>query len=218
MFSRFWTSVKTNAFNCYTAVKEETEKNIENSRKEFATTEGKIKTVVGLGLGMLYYPANKIILKHVAPIVGLSSSVRSDPFGERSLTSLVLHIPLACVIGPIMEECVYRGGIQDALSNALDRFRQIRDLSGPVSRIACLAANILFTTTIFSITHLTNIPFSKEASEVYAQTITCFFGGIVLSAAKELSKNLLLPIGFHIGFNVHAWINNISYALSEKPK
>ncbi len=114
-------------------------------------------------------------------------------------TSLCLIIAIAVVITPLVEEIVFRGLIQGALT----RLYRSRWLA------------IVMTAAIFAALHLTvreNVA-AGESSLAQLETIPpLFLLGLVLGYAYEKSRSLYRPICIHLGFNalsvVMLWLNS----------
>lgn len=181
---------------------------------EVTTTKGKIKIAAGLGFGIFLYQFNTLLLPKIIKVLDLSQTL-PDPFGDQNISLLALLSPIACLIGPIVEEIAFRGGIQETLC---DKFGQIfykhRGVSDYMNDVASRATSLFFTSIIFAGVHLLNALFTENRSAVYSQTVISLWGGLILGTTKELSGGLLLPIGIHVGNNIAAWATNIQYAWS----
>lgn len=183
------------------------------SKDEITTTKGKVMIAAGLGFGMYFYQFNTSLAAKTINALGFPPT-RPDPFGDVRVSSLALSSPFACLIGPVIEEIFFRGGVQEDLCNKLERVYKNKGFSDYMSNAASRVTSLFCTSAIFAGVHLLNAPFAENQSTVYAQTIIAASAGLIIGLAKEFSGELSLPIGIHVGNNIAAWANNIHYSMS----
>ena len=110
----------------------------------------------------------------------------------RSSSSLLL-IPVLGVIGPIVEELVFRGALQGSLA----KLKMPKILS------------VIIAGTLFGLIHV------MEAGD-YIQLPAYLFGGLAFGFIYFKSENIYVPISVHIIYNsVSIWLSYIYILLEE---
>lgn len=80
--------------------------------------QGVIGFGLGLGLHKIYGPLTQKLLGAVV----FGSGVTPDPFRTLGFGSKLLMAPYVCVLAPILEELMFRGGLQEGLKIAFESF------------------------------------------------------------------------------------------------
>ncbi len=189
----------------------------------FHTTTQKIKDavvsplgqgVVGFGLGLGAHKVYGPLTDKIVSNFGLTTLL-VDPFAAMSLSSKIFLAPFICVIGPIIEELVFRGGIQGAIKEQLVIFYANLGLSDFAVNIAARITSVFFASVIFGLVHFTNaISFWCSPILFLPQVVAATIMGVAFGLAKEFSGELYMPIGMHIGNNTLAWANYIRETLN----
>jgi membrane protease YdiL (CAAX protease family) len=188
----------------------------------FSATTQKIKDavgspvgqgVVGFGLGVgahkIYGPLTEKIVKFFGV-----SAILPDPFMGLDLGFKILLTPFVCVMGPIVEEKVFRGDLQDVLKKKLNSFYMNLGFSESGSNTASRVTSVFFASLIFGLVHLTNaIVFWCNPVLFLPQVVAATIMGLVFGLAKEFSGQLHMPIGMHSGNNTLAWAYYIKTSL-----
>lgn len=108
--------------------------------------------------------------------------------------------------GPICEELLFRGVIQDILLKRIAKkilMNVAPEKAWVLDTRVATAARIVFASALFSTAHLIND--GQLAHEyVVHQAIGAFFGSLLLGAIKESGLGLAGAIGAHIGHNAFA--------------
>lgn len=170
--------------------------------------------IIGIGLGIAspicYIPLTEKILK----VIGFSA-VGPSPFNSQlSLGSKILLTPVVCILAPILEEQEFRGDLQEKLKNKFKSFYENLGFSDSAVNIACRATSIFFASVIFGAEHFANaIFFWCNPILFLPQVVAATIMGLMFGLAKELSGELYMPIGMHIGNNTLAWTVNIYNSL-----
>lgn len=110
----------------------------------------------------------------------------------RSSSSFLL-IPVLCVIGPVVEELVFRGALQGALA----KLKMPKILS------------VIIAGTLFGLIHV------MEAGD-YIQLPAYLFGGLAFGFIYFKSENIYVSMSVHIIYNsVSVWLSYIYILLEE---
>lgn len=186
---------------------------IENA---FNATTKKIKEVVtshigqgviGFGLGVGAHKIYEPLTERIIKALGLSAANLPNPFSGFGLGSKILLAPFICVIGPILEEKIFRGDLQDLLKDKLKSFYTNRGFSDSAANTAARVTSVFFSSIIFGVIHFSNaLCFWCNPVLFLPQVIAATLMGFIFGFAKEFSGELSLPIGMHIGNNTLAWI------------
>jgi membrane protease YdiL (CAAX protease family) len=171
--------------------------------------------VVGFGLGLCLH---KIVMPPTVTILkffGMSeSSFDQIPFRGLSLASKVILIPYACIIGPIAEEIAFRDEVPKDLKEKLTPFYMNLGLSDSDANTVSRVTSVFFASLIFGSYHFLNaIPFCCNPVLFLPQVVFATIYGLIFGLSKELSGQLILPIGIHIGNNTLASILSIKASL-----
>ncbi len=191
-------------------------------RDVFNATTPKIKAVmtspigqgvIGFGLGMgshkVYGPLKEKIIKALGV-----STILPSPFSGLDLGYKILLTPSICVLGPIWEEQVFRGGLQEALKNKLKIFYMNQGFLDSNANTAARVTSVFFTSAIFGLIHFTNaVAFWCNPVLFLPQVVASTLLGLIFGLAKELSGELHMSIGMHIGNNTLAWAHYIKASL-----
>ena len=160
--------------------------------------------MIGFGLGV---GAHRIVVPLIEKIVKPLGIILVDPSGPGP--GLVLMIPLTlfvCILGPIGEEKVCRGDLQSALKDKLESFYVNRGFSDSAANTAARATSVFFTSVIFGLGHFSNaIIFWCNPVLLLPTVVGATIMGLIFGLAKELSGELHMPIGMHMGANTLAW-------------
>lgn len=187
---------------------------------DLASTAKKIKDAVasragqaifGFGLGVashkIYAPLTEKILK----FIGVSATL-PDPFLGLNLGVKILLIPFIAVLGPIWEEKMFRGDLQETLKDRLNSFYMNQGFSDSSAKDASRITSLFFSSVLFGLMHFTNaIVFWCNPVLFLPQVIATTIMGILFGLAKEFSGELYMPCGMHIGNNTLA-MTHLIYA------
>lgn len=170
---------------------------------------------LGLGLHKIYSPLTEKAIRFLGEsrIISLNS-IGSDPFSNIDLGNKILMTPFICVIGPILEEKIFRGSLQDTLKDKLSSFYKNIGFSDSNGNIAARITSVFFSSVIFGLMHFTNaIVFGCNPVLFLPQVIASTMMGLLFGLAKEFTGELYMPIGMHIGNNTLAWAQYIMESL-----
>jgi membrane protease YdiL (CAAX protease family) len=146
----------------------------------------------------------------------LGSTLFSDPLHGNgvSLRKKIFLSPFICVIGPVFEELLFRGGLQDLLKVHLNSFYVKVGFSHSAAKLASRITSIFFSSVIFGLFHFTNaLVFWCNPIIFVPQVVATTVMGLLFGLAKELTGKLHLPVGMHIGNNTLAWTAVIKSSL-----
>jgi membrane protease YdiL (CAAX protease family) len=171
------------------------------------------QVMVGFGLGMgahrIYGPLTEKIIKSLR-----IATIFSDPFNDLSLGQKIIQMPFVCILGPILEEKLFRGCLQGALKDKLGSFYLNRGFSDSAANTAARMTAVFFASVIFGLAHFTNaIAFGCSPVLFLPQVVATTIMGLMFGFAKEFSGGLHMPIGMHIGNNTLAWAHYIKASL-----
>ncbi len=189
----------------------------------FNATTQKIKDalpqgVVGVGCGVglavwmenIYIPLTEKIVK--AFDLSINPLDLPDPFSSLGLGSKILLAPFICILGPIMEEMMFRGTCQEVLKDTFNSFYVNLGFPDSAAQMAARVTSVFFSSVIFGLIHFTNaIMFWCNPILFLPQVVFATIVGLILGLAKEISGELYMPIGMHIGNNTLAWGMSILY-------
>ena len=175
--------------------------------KNFVASPGG-QFIIGLGIGVCMHVVYAPLTEKIVHLFGISV-MPHDPFNELDVVSKVILSPFICVLGPIMEEFQFRGGLQEVLKSKLNAFYLDLGFSDSAVNIAARVTSVFFTSVVFGLIHFGNaIVFWCNPVLFLPQVIAATFMGFILGFAKEFSGELYMPIGMHIGNNTLAMANN----------
>ena len=165
--------------------------------------QGVIGFQLGLFTPMVYGPLTEKIVE----VLGVSAKIFTEnPFKVMDLGSKILVAPLICLIGPVMEEVFFRGSLQDSLKSAFRNYYGQGDLSESMVDIAARVTAVFFSSIIFGLIHFTNaLMFWCNPILFLPQVVAATLLGLIFGFVKEVSGDLHMPIGMHIGNNTLAW-------------
>jgi membrane protease YdiL (CAAX protease family) len=159
---------------------------------------------IGLGLYKIYEPLTQKILK------GCGTCLAVNPFNSLSLGLKIIFSPFICVIGPIFEEVWFRGDLQGTLKEKFESFYQKCGLSDRFINIASRITAVFFASIIFGLVHFSNaLVFWCNPVLFLPQVVAAALMGILFGIAKEITGDLFLSSGMHIGNNTLAWFQEI---------
>ena len=163
------------------------------------------QTVIGFGLGMgahrIYGPLTEKIVKALGV-----SAILPDPFRDLHLPYKIFLAPFVCVLGPILEEKMFRGDLQETLKDKFEFFYLNRGFSYSAANTAARVTSVLFGSIIFGLIHFTNaIVFWCNPVLFLPQVVAATIMGLIFGLAKELSGELDMPVAMHVGNNTLAW-------------
>ena len=169
--------------------------------------------VIGFGLGVgahkIYGPLTDKIVKFLGV-----STILPDPFSGLGLDCKILLTPFICVLGPILEEKIFRGDLQGMLKDKLKSFYVNRGFSDSGANTAARVTSVFFASVVFGFIHFTNaIVFWCNPVLFLPQVVSTTIMGLIFGLAKEFSGELHMPFGMHIGNNTLAWAHYIKASL-----
>lgn len=139
----------------------------------------------------------------------LVDQINSNIPGEEAHTSVfglkAAKVGMIGVYGPIIEELLFRGLIQDVLLTRIPKYVIKKIAPGKETALdtrVAQATRITLAAALFSAAHLTNS--DMPDSYVSMQLVATFVGGIALGILKESKAGLLGAMGCHIGGNMIA--------------
>lgn len=160
--------------------------------------------IIGLGVGVCMHAVYGPLTSKVVQLFGFSA-MPPDPFNGLGSVSKVLLSPFICVLGPIMEELEFRGGLQGIIKDKLESFYVNLGFSDSAANIAARVTSVFFTSIIFGLVHFSNaLVFWCNPVLFLPQVIAATIMGLMLGLAKEFSGDVYMPIGMHIGNNTIA--------------
>lgn len=190
------------------------------SQENFDSTIQKVKDIVsnsvvqqligfGLGVGMnfvlgkVYLP----ILNKVTQLVGIPlDSIPQDPLHGMSKMLKVLLSPFICVIGPISEEQMFRGSLQGSLQESFEAFYLKLGVTQSCAHVSSRISAVFFSSVIFGLVHFSNaLVFWCNPILFLPQVVAATLMGMVFGIAKEVTGDLHMPIGMHVGNNTFVW-------------
>lgn len=161
-----------------------------------------VKTAIGFMLGVTLMPVRFGIVFLVISCIGrqkfFTLSEKSAPsYDDMDLSKMGL---LVCVVGPILEEVIFRGIVQPVIKFTVKHLAQVMVSEETARKIATITA-IGLTAIFFGLLH-----FDNHAHWLLAlpQVINATFGGIVYGIEKEYGT-LAMPIAQHIANNTVAF-------------
>jgi membrane protease YdiL (CAAX protease family) len=179
-----------------------------------------LKLLVGsaLGIGLGLFTCNVLTAPLLNWMFGAPSPgqfVSSDPFANLDFASKVLLFVPACLLAPVEEELLFRGGVHEAIKGT-SLFSDL--FSEETARKVALVAAIILGSILFGLIHFSNALVMKGTPiQFLPQVINATFLGVGLAVAKEICPeswhtsvydfgSLQLPIYMHFGNNLMAWI------------
>ena len=181
--------------------------------KEMVTSPVAVGQVVlgAVGWGVYGYPISTSLGEKVVAVWGMSDTF-SDSFAEISPRMQILLSPFSCVVGPIIEECAFRGQLQEMLKDKFESFYTDQGFSS--ADIAARVTSVFFTAIIFGLLHFSNaLFFWRHPVFFLPQVVLAMFGGLISGLSQELSGGLYVPCGIHIANNTLTWAKHMSASL-----
>lgn len=200
-------SLPCEGFHSVRVALETTFNDIIHKVQDFVTSpmgQGAIGFGLGLQMHRVYGPITAKIL------TALDFAVSADPFMSIGLPLKILLTPLICIIHPLMEELEFREILQGYLKQALEAFYINHNLSNSSAQMAIRVSAVFLTSVIFGLVHFANaLVFWCNPVLFVPQVIAATIMGMIFGLAKEMTGNLEMPIGMHIGNNTLAWAHMV---------
>jgi membrane protease YdiL (CAAX protease family) len=179
---------------------QDTTKKIEDSATDWGLG------VVGFGLGLGMHKICMPLTERIVKAFGSAEVLLSDPFAGFGLWAKILLTPFVCIVGPILEEYVFRGDLQGALKDAFEPFFEKLGLEKTTANLAARITAVFFSSIVYGLVHFTNaIFFWCNPILFFPHVVYATLAGLILGLAKEAAGSLHLPIGMRIGNNTLAW-------------
>lgn len=172
-----------------------------------------------LGVGAIsYLSADRWLIQPALKAIqamGILASIDSEAANKELVESTVssandlfasfTKVAVVGVIGPFIEEMIFREGVQYGLFQALPLLLTSteNDKSAMTQRLNAMAwktIRIVTTATLFTAVHLFNVSEMSD-SNLALQLSNAFIGGLALSILRETPLGLLGSIGAHIANN-----------------
>lgn len=158
------------------------------------------KTLLGVGIGLVASRICTHLTENILDVWNLSASSLKHPFYGLSLTTKLTLAPLVCLIGPIAQELLFRWEVEGNCEKLFITGLISLGFSDEATAAICRLATIFFSSVLFGLAHFTPaLIFWCNPALFVPQFIAATLMGIFLSAAKELSQGLYVPIGMNIG-------------------
>ncbi|GAB4233328.1 MAG: hypothetical protein Tsb0021_12290 [Chlamydiales bacterium] len=172
--------------------------------------------ILGFSIGMVLPPFIVVLAKFTIRLLRISENDSPFSYTQITLKEKLRLAPDICLIGPIVEEVLFRGIVQSGIKKififSCRRLGCAETKAAKVSRITTL----FLTSTLFGVSHLSNArAFRCHPSVFLPQVIGSCFYGLIFGLAKEWSGGLAMPIGMHVGNNSLVWSANILVSLNE---
>ncbi len=165
--------------------------------------------VVMFGLGAASYKIYMPLTEKIVKFLGVSA-IPPDPFLNLHILDKIVMTPFVCVIGPIYEEIIFRGGLQNLLKEGFQNFYLNIGFSDQTANLTARITAVFFSSLIFGAIHFVNaLVFMCNPVLFLPQVVAATLMGVMFGLAKEFSGELYLPIAMHIGNNTLAWANII---------
>lgn len=168
-------------------------------------------SAVGVGsflLGGAYAVVNGAIVTKVIGAYGLKSI--SDPFRTMNLGCKLLAGPFICIMGPIMEEVVFREQLPEKMKTPLFECYKTLGFNESSAKTCARITSVFLSAILFGLVHFTNAIFFCCSPYLFLpQVIAATIAGFTFGLANELSGDLVVPCGMHIGNNTLAWLNMV---------
>lgn len=111
------------------------------------------------------------------------------------------------LFAPFLEEFLFRELLQDKLKEKFCEFYTAFGLSKERAIMASRISTVFATAIIFGLSHFSNALVNNcNYQMVLPQIVWATMIGILLSASKELTDSIIMPIGIHFGNNLLALI------------
>lgn len=176
-----------------------------NSQKITDYAQGVIGFVLGLGIHRIYGPFTERIIKAL-------SIPYFDPFMGLPFVVKIAITPFVCILGPIMEEHMFRGDLQGLFKEQFSTF--YLNLGLPAADLNARISAIFFSSVIFGVIHFSNAAiFWCNPILFLPQVVAATFMGFLFGIAKEITGGLTLPAGMHIGNNTLAMANYLYHSI-----
>ncbi|WP_420421158.1 CPBP family intramembrane glutamic endopeptidase [Simkania sp.] len=172
----------------------------EIGKDAMSSLRGRVGFVLGAAIPLVSIPLlNRMVKAWNLPTY--------DPFANLNLGVKVLITPFVCVIGPIMEEQVFRQDLKDKMIGNIEKSYLDWGLSKVDANFAARTTTIFYTSVIFGLVHFSNsLCFFCNPIYFLPQVIFATVAGFVFGVAEDFG-GLEFPIGLHIGNNTSAWVH-----------
>lgn len=169
--------------------------------------------IMGFGLGVGVHQIYGPLTVKVVNFLGITA-FPPDPFSRLGLRTKILISPVICVLGPIIEEKMFRGDIQEKLKARFKAFNLNRGFSDSAANTAARIASVFFGSILFGVIHFSNaLLFWCNPYLFLPQVVAATIMGLLFGLAKEVTGDLHMPHGMHIGNNTFAWAHYIRQSL-----
>jgi len=169
--------------------------------------------LIGFGFGVCAHKIYEPLTEEIVKFLGVST-ILPDPFSDLGLGCKILLTPFICVLGPYLEEKMFREDLQGMLKDKFKSFYVHRGFSDSGANTAACVTSVFFSSVIFGLTHFSNaIVFWCNPVLFLPQVVAATIMGLILGLAKEFSGELHMHFGFHIGNNTLAWAHYIKASL-----
>lgn len=153
-------------------------------------------------LGAMYPYINQLTRLAGIPL----DSIPQDPLHGMSRIGKIALAPLVCISGPIIEEYLFRGKLQESLKIRFEGFYSRCGMTEEAAQLSARISTIFFSSILFGLVHFSNaLDFWCNPILFLPQVVMASIMGIAFGIAKECTNNLYLPTGMHIGNNTLAW-------------
>lgn len=163
--------------------------------------------IIGFGLGIC---AHRIC----EPLTEKMIKALTIPTIDLDLACKILLTPFVCIVAPINEEILFRGVLQDTLTNTLESFYLNLGFSNSAAHLSARVTSLFFISVIFGLAHFLNaIVFDCNPILFLPQVVYACIVGVMFGLAKEFTGDLYMPIGMHMGGNIFTWAQFIRVSL-----
>ena len=158
----------------------------------------------GFTLGLCLLSICVPLTNRVISFFGMSIQAPSSFTPKLSLLRLALSYWL-CIKAPIKEEQFFRGHIQPSLKERVSPFYRNLGLSKVAADVVARITAVVCTSIVFGVFHFQNaIVLLCNPVRLIPQVVNCIFLGHIFGFAKEISGDLNISIGMHMGNNTVA--------------
>lgn len=171
-------------------------------RDVLSSRQGLIGTGLGASFGYFISPVYDSLYK------AFELKIEKDPFS--SISSLLSLSPLIVIMAPVIEELIFREKLYNNIEKGTFDYCVSLNLSEPVTWLASKITALFLSSILFGVVHFSNaLFFSVHPKFFLPQVIFATVMGFALGLAKEISKDMKMPIGIHLGNNAGAVITGL---------
>jgi len=206
-----------------------TQKVIDVARHPFS------QCVMSFGLGLVVHRIYGPLTSRVLNFLGVTK-IPVDPFKQIPFIFKIIMTYHVCILGPAVEENMFRGSIQPGLkSQFYEGFKNL-GLSECLARAASSVTSIVVTSILFGLIHFANaililcdpiicllvlcalidglidlnwVLLFLNPMSYLPQVIAATIMGVIFGLAQEFTAEVYIPISMHIGNNSFAWVINL---------